>query len=97
MRKKVDLQQGDIFTVLSDACWSYDFDGDRILINERWPLEELHSGTIVVGLEERTLPYSQVFGVDPRQHIRVDSVQLVKVISPSGKIGWIMSRHLRHL
>ena len=96
MKKKVDLQQGDIFSIKSNSCWSYDFDGDRILINERWPLEELRHGTIVVGLEGRTLPYSQVFGVDPRQYPG-ESVQLIKVISPTGKIGWVISRHLRHL
>ena len=96
MKKKVDLQQGDVFSVQSSSCWSYDFDGDRILINERWPLEELHQGMIVVGLEGRTLPYSQVFGVDPQQRWG-ESVQVIKVISPTGKIGWVMSRHLRHL
>ena len=95
MKKKAKLHQGDIFFVSSRVCWSYDFDDDRILINERWPLEELSNRTIVVGLEQRTIPYSEAYGII-QHHIRAD-IQMIKIIPPSGKIGWVMSHHLDHL
>ena len=95
MKRKANIQQGDIFSIQSNSCWSYDFDGDRIIINDRWPLEELHHNTIVMALEQRTLPYSQVYGVE-RNRIAED-VQMIKIIPPSGKVGWVMSHHLIRL
>ena len=88
--------QGDLYSVKSDSCWSYDFDGRRILINERFPLEEIQHDTVLVAIEETTVPYSTVFGVDHKSGIDMN-VPLLKVIPPSGKIGWVLSRHLRRL
>ena len=90
-----DLVQGDIMAVDSYACWSYDFDGDRVLINERWPLEELVRGQIVVFLSQKTLKYSEVYGVE--SHRMGQPVTAAKVITPTGKIGWVMMRHLKRM
>lgn len=94
-KKNVNIQQGDIFSIQSNSCWSYDFDADRIIINDRWPLEELHHNTIVMALEQRMLPYSQVYG-GGRNRIAED-VQMIKIIPPSGKVGWVVSHHLMRL
>ena len=94
MKRKANIQQGDIFSIQSSSCWSYEFDVDRIIINDRWPLEELHHNTIVMALEQRTLPYSQVYGAGARI---AEDVQMIKIIPPSGKVGWVLSHHLIRL
>ena len=88
--------QGDLYSVVSHSCWSYDFDEGRILINERYPLEEIKQDAVLVAIEETSLPYNTVFGVDQKSDINM-RVPLLKVISPSGKIGWVLMRHLRRL
>ena len=95
MKRKANIQQGDIFSIQSNSCWSYDFDGDGLIINERRPLEELHHNTIVLALEQRTLPYSQVDFV--KHNCVAEDVQMIKIIPPSGKVGWVVSHHLMRL
>jgi hypothetical protein len=95
MKPEISYNQGDLFAVTTEACWSYDFDGDRILINERWPIEELRIGDVVVFLEQKILSYTAAYGVT---HPRSGSViPMAKIIPPSGKIGWIMMHHLKRL
>lgn len=92
---QIEPQQGDLFFVESKSCWTYEFDGSTIMLLERWPLEELFQGDIVVVLEQRMIPYNQAYSIESR--IFSKDVQLVKIIPPSGKVGWLISRHLKKL
>lgn len=79
-----------MYVVTSSYCWVHEFnDDDKLLVNERWPIEELRAGVFVLGLMERSMLHEELFGQTG------SSVRMVKVITPSGRIGWLLKSHLR--